>query len=165
MKKICITVFSVVIVVGIIFTFRNKADKEGKSKRYDIVEDYVKKNITKIVDNQYKLETIKAISVIVRTRYMYEKILREERIEECWTNEASKVEQSNELNKKINKAVEDTKGEIMVYHNSIIYPFFHKVSSRITRNEDKILNIKINSRSNLSGSLLYSVGRIKLCMR
>ncbi len=116
-------------------------------KGYYDLEDYLPGLVARQIPAEYELEAIKAQAIIART-YIYRNMGDADQIDESDLNlehmeepELMKVwgeEHFPEYYKKIKRAVEETKGMILVYEDQCIEPLFHRVSAGFTRTGDEL---------------------------
>lgn len=118
------------------------------------VEDYIAGAVISIVPADYEEETIKAVSVIVRTyviQQMNQKDVDRLDMDELEISSISmdSLKQSlgdkvyNETVEKYESAVKQTKGKIITYNGEVIVPLYHMISSGRTRNANELFGKEI----------------------
>ena len=146
-ESICFFIIIVsTIYGGIKYKGNNKVDVNKEINAIK-VEEYVEEYLSTVTKDEWKNEFIKVMSVIIRTSYVYDKIVKQEDDISYVTNSMEvgikrEKEELQKINKRISDARKETKDEVITYHGNIIYPFFHEVSSRITKTEDDVLGVK-----------------------
>jgi stage II sporulation protein D len=102
------------------------------------LEEYLKGVLSSEISDDWPMEVLKAQAVVSRT-YAYNKILASK--DKLYDVDDTTLYQKfdyNENNSRINKAINDTKGVIILYQNKPIEAFFHACSGGVTENAGDI---------------------------
>lgn len=146
-EMICIGIIIIcVIYVCIVGKDKRKIDKT-KEFNSNSVEKYVEEYMEEIVADEWDNELIKTMAVIIRTGWIYDNVVKKGDTIDGIKNQTEKNKMGNkELNNRVKaiivKCIEETCDEIITYHGNVIYPFYHEVSSGITKSEDKLSGVK-----------------------
>ena len=97
-------------------------------------EDYLAGLIVKEIDPFYSEEAVKAQAVITRTNLYRKKEYTEEYITLEDMKKRWGEKEGNKIYKKVKKAVEETKDQILMYDGKPIHASFHSLSNGKTRN-------------------------------
>lgn len=153
-----VLIFMIPYVLTILLTgiARNDEDEDvqeviliGENDNQISLEDYVLGVIVGQISSDSELEAIKSQAVIIRTYTLNE-------MEELETNEIENLSQSYMLDDDIKdlldedkldiykEAVEETKGEVILYKDRYIKPVFHAVSVGMTESSENIFGKKLD---------------------
>ncbi|MBE5934791.1 MAG: hypothetical protein E7262_03270 [Lachnospiraceae bacterium] len=155
MKKVILLMIVGIMLLAIIYISRDDVSNVKTDEYVAENEEDVKEYMLNLVQKDWDYEMIKTMCVLVRTGCIYGKVNEvEENIKQYYKSIYNNIHSNNitfkklpskiqtKIKKAIDKGIEETKGEIIVYKKDVVYPFFHYVSPRVTRNEDS--NLKIN---------------------
>lgn len=147
-KYVCVIISIIVSIVSLIILFSYNDNKEqiiiriDKNKQVNM-EKYMWNVVCSEIGEYYDYEAVKAFCVVVRTNIIYSLVEKKGNITEnklinkgCMDMPYIESDYGKIINgKKIAKAINDTKGEVCLYKNRIVYLPYHKVSSGRTINK------------------------------
>jgi stage II sporulation protein D len=96
------------------------------------LEEYVKGVVSSEVGNNWEIEALKAQAVVARTYAVYQMIHNSKKPYHITSSVLDQVYKSGNISKDIEKAVEETKGEILTYDGEPIIAFYHSTSGGMT---------------------------------
>ena len=148
-KYICVIISIIVLMVSLIILYKHNVIKEqiiiktDNNKQVNM-ENYMRNVIYSEMGEYCDYEAIKAFCVVIRTNIIYSFIEEGDNIidnklsnqmgtELAYNNITKKNEIDNNI---ILKAINETKGEVVLYRNRIVYLPYHKVSSGKTVNKE-----------------------------
>ena len=148
MKKYICVIISIIILgfsCIIIFNYKDKKEqilvKVDRNKQVNM-EKYIYNVICNEMSEYYDYEAVKAFCVVVRTNIIYNLVedmaeAREDKIINIIDVDMPYSENNFAIKSKENivKAINETKGEVCLYKNRIVYLPYHKVSSGRTDNK------------------------------
>mgnify|MGYP002517258572 FL=1 len=123
------------------------------NKKTDLsLEDYIVGVVSCEMPASFNIEALKAMSVAARTYALYKsernKTLKTTTDDQCYIDESAMKEKwKNNFDKyynKINNAVNDTKGEYMIYNDKTIIAFYFSISNGKTENVENVFSQKLD---------------------
>lgn len=123
------------------------------NKKADLsLEDYIVGVVSCEMPASFNIEALKAMSVAARTYALYKsernKTLKTTTDDQCYIDESAMKEKwKNNFDKyynKINNAVNDTKGEYMIYNDKTIIAFYFSISNGKTENVENVFSQKLD---------------------
>ena len=123
------------------------------NKKTDLsLEDYIVGVVSCEMPASFNIEALKAMSVAARTYALYKsernKTLKTTTDDQCYIDESAMKEKwKNNFDKyynKINNAVNDTKGEYMIYNDKTIMAVYFSISNGKTENVENVFSQKLD---------------------
>lgn len=102
------------------------------------LEDYVKGVVAAEVGNKWELEALKAQAVVARTYAVYQKIHNKKRPYHITASVLDQVYKAGNISEDIERAVMETKGEILTYEGEPIIAFYHSTSGGMTEDPAEV---------------------------
>ena len=145
-KVIVIAIIMIMICSSYIVLLKLRIGEDRKELiKENQIEDYTEDAVGHIMKEYDCDEAIKAVSILVRTCYVYGKLT------DTLTNSIDYIENMYNKNdkiddrfiKKVNRLCELTRSQVITYKDEIIFPFFHYVSPLVTRTKDRKSGIEI----------------------
>jgi stage II sporulation protein D len=102
------------------------------------LEDYIKGVVAAEVGNNWELEALKAQAVVARTYAVYQKIHNEKRPYHITSSVSDQVYKAGNIPENIERAVMETKGEILTYEGEPIIAFYHSTSGGMTEDPAEV---------------------------
>lgn len=96
------------------------------------LEEYIKGVVSAEVGSNWEIEALKAQAVVARTYAVYQMINNNKKPFHITASVLDQVYKSGNVSKDIEKAVEETKGEILTYEGEPIIAFYHSTSGGMT---------------------------------
>lgn len=96
------------------------------------LEEYIKGVVSAEVGSNWEFEALKAQAVVARTYAVYQMIHNNKRPYHITASVLDQVYKSENISKDIERAVEETKGEILTYEGEPIIAFYHSTSGGMT---------------------------------
>ena len=107
------------------------------------IEEYLKGVLSAEISNEWPGEVLKAQAVVSRT-YAYHKItVNKDKLYDVDNTTLYQKFDYSENNTSINKAINDTKGIIILYQNKPIEAFFHACSGGVTENAGDVFQTNL----------------------
>jgi stage II sporulation protein D len=105
------------------------------------LEDYIKGVVAAEIKSNWDAEAVKAQAVVARTYAIHQKVSAAgESPYHLTSSVQSQVYKGTNMSPEISKAVEDTKGEILVYHGEPIVAFYHSTSGGMTESAGEVFS-------------------------
>jgi stage II sporulation protein D len=102
------------------------------------LEDYIKGVVAAEVGNKWELEALKAQAVAARTYAVYQKIHNKKRPYHITASVLDQVYKAGNISENIERAVMETKGEILTYEGEPIIAFYHSTSGGMTEDPAEV---------------------------
>jgi stage II sporulation protein D len=102
------------------------------------LEDYVKDVVAVEIRPDWEMEALKAQAVISRTYALFQKRKNGNSIYHIASSVIDQVYKGNTPDIRVSNAVEETKGEILTFNNSLIEAFYHSTCGGMTEDPEDV---------------------------